>query len=95
VRGKVPLHYGYEAFGVQDVVTYSSGVPAAVLGPVWPVWGSMLGEMSTHAASKRASDTGWISPESTHPMRQMRTFAEGQAEPRSEGSPTDRAEANR
>jgi len=78
LRGKVPLHYSYEAFGVQEVVTYISGVPAAVLGPVWPVWGSMLGEMPTHAVSKWASDTWLDLAELTRPMRQMCAFS-GQA----------------
>ena len=36
MRGKVPLHYGYEAFGVQEVVTYSSEV-------TWNGWVFLLG----------------------------------------------------
>jgi hypothetical protein len=37
-----------------------------------------VGEMPTHAASKRASDTGWISPEPARPMRQMSARVAGE-----------------
>jgi len=73
--GKPTRAAARRALSLTVVVTCSSGSRPLYSVRSGRSGGSMLGEMPTHAASKRASDTGWNSPEPARPMRQMRTVA--------------------
>src|SRR5262249_3297307 len=49
-----------------------AGFPTGGLGVVRLVWGSLLGEVPVRAVSKRVADTGWITLDTTRPMRKIR-----------------------